>query len=78
MGRVSGRREGMAVDGLKHWFALEHDLSYDLPYQIERFREKFGKEPAVLWTKDGQAAPEEFALAAKVDGKLGTKEMYLE
>jgi len=60
------------------WFRLYNTLEYDLPLLIELFQQKCGRKPKVLWTRDGQATPEGFSLAAKKDGRILNGELYLE
>jgi len=59
------------------WFFFD-DLEADLEYATFRFEEKFARKPTILWTRDGQSAPEQFGLVAKKDKQLGVREMYLE
>lgn len=65
------------MSNLWHWFRSDK-VAYDIPYQIERFQQKFGRSPTILLSRDGQPAPEGFGLAAKKDMRILPGELYLE
>lgn len=65
------------VTGGMHWFSFEK-LEYDLDYCVAKFEQKFGRKPTILWTRDGQPAPEGFGLVAKKDARILPGELYLE
>ena len=72
-----GMEAGIEMSSPLLWFVFD-DLETDLESCIAAFEEKFGRSATVLWTRDGRAGPEGFALAAKADQRLGRDELYLE
>lgn len=65
------------MSNLRHWFSF-NDLVYDLDYCVAKFEEKHGRKPTILWTRDGQRAPDKYGLAAKKDPRALPGELYLE
>ena len=60
------------------WSFAGSDLETELPYAIERFKERLGKEPSILRIRDGTKAPEGCKLEVKQDDLVLAKEFLLE